>query len=200
VVGGAGASLGLGEVFAGRDFGLGVNEVVAGGAVLLGLFVVTLLGLGDVVLVLDLTTLGIAFGKTLSSDLPVAEGEGDGADALGDVVGLGESVALATTVGAGEGRDADGLGTDSLGLAATGLADIFCGPVFCELSVVVWVPGMGISRSSARKPRATIIDGLIKFIQDQEFSARSTLSNLLNMRLKLSETTQPNCHGQQCLF
>jgi hypothetical protein len=176
---------------------LGLAEVFLGLAVLLGL--------GEVVLVLDLITLGIAFGKTFSSGLPVADEEGDAAtgdevDAVGEGLGERERCTLAETGGDGAGRAADGLGVDSLGLAAIGLSETFGWSVFWALSVVVWVPGMGISRSSACKPTATITDGFMKFTQDPEFSARSTLSNLLNIQLKLSETTQPNCHGQQCLF
>ncbi len=82
-------------------------------------------GLGEVVLVPDLMTLGIAFGRTFSSGLLVADGDGDEdeVDAAGE--GLGESFALAVTVGDGPGRDAEGLGTDSLGMAATGLSVTF---------------------------------------------------------------------------
>jgi hypothetical protein len=204
VVGEADDSLGLGVAVVSRDFSLGLGEAVAGWAVILGLAEVFLglaVLLGEVVLVLDLMTLGIAFGKTFSSGLPVADGDGvavagDEVDAAGEGLGERERCTLAETGGDdGAGRVAEGLGADSLGLAAIGLSDTFGWSVFWALSVVVWVPGIGISRSSACKPRATITDGFMKFTQDPEFSARSTLSNLLNIRLKLSETTQLNCHG-----
>jgi hypothetical protein len=203
VVGDADDSLGLGAAVVSRDFSLGLGEAVAGWAVILGLAEVFLglaVLLGEVVLVLDLMTLGIAFGKTFSSGLPVADGDGvavagDEVDAAGEGLGERERCTLAEIGGDDAGSATEGLGADSLGLAAIGLSDTFGWSVFWALSVVVWVPGMGISRSSACKPRATITDGLIIFIQDPEFSDRSTLSNLLNIRLKLSETTQPSCHG-----
>jgi hypothetical protein len=129
------------------------------------LFVLSVpLGLGEVVLAPDFMTLGIAWGEIFRSDLP--ETDGEGAEAAGDgEEGLGEGLVLATTVGDGEtegvATDAVGLGTVTLGLAATGLSDALGDSVFWEFSVGVWLPGIGIMRIRACSPMATMIDGCI---------------------------------------